>query len=272
MDIDKLNETLDLAEGLQNYKLTIITGRDRDSDGELTKETFKANNAVDAVLKVLKEYNTCCSGWFNGDYTEDELDETEKARNEKLYAAAESGDDQEECLKILSDLYDESMDITDYYDDIITIEGPNGIVFEDDKIDITGWFEDEEEIEDEGVDYKKDPKKEQINRQIIATNLEKFEQGLDDFISKGMELYLTRREEQNFSYGPRLDGYLSIKNNDDFSNTLGEISIQCKENQYSCNLFMDKQNINRSELTLDELLDIIEKNYKALLEHNKRVK
>ena len=57
LDINKLNETLDLAEGVQNYKLTIITGRDRDSDGVLQNITIKAENDLDALLQVFKGYD-----------------------------------------------------------------------------------------------------------------------------------------------------------------------------------------------------------------------
>lgn len=146
------NEPSVIMEALeQDYKLTIIVGRDRDSNGKLKEVSFKAKNDVDAFLQVLAKYDTCCSGYFNGDY-EGELDPEELERDQKIKAAAETGVNQEEVLQILSDLYNETMDISDYYDDIVTLTAPDGhIVFEDD-IDVDEWFEDEEYNDEDDFD------------------------------------------------------------------------------------------------------------------------
>lgn len=137
-----------IRESRNEYKLTIITGRDRDSNGQLTKTSFKAKNDVDAFYKVLAEYNTCCQGYFNGEYA-DELDEKEKEMMSKIHAAKETGKNQKEAIKIMSDLYNETMDISDYFDDIVTLNRPDGsIIFEDD-IDIEDWFDDDEYEDDE---------------------------------------------------------------------------------------------------------------------------
>lgn len=274
MDFKALKEELKEASKFlyesTEYKLTIITGRDRDSDGELTKTSFKAENDVDAVLKVLKEYNTCCSGWFNGDYTEDELDETEKARNEKLYAAAKSGNDQAECLKILYDLYDKSMDITDYYDDIITIEGPNGIVFEDDKIDITGWFEDEEEIEDDFGTYKENPKKTKSLMKQLEADEKRLKTEIEKLNKEGYTLFLTDRTINNYMQaGKDINFAISVKDTENFDDVIGRIYIKKQGDFFSLELFMDERNLYVHG-HLQEVIKAIKDNYNVAIEHKQK--
>lgn len=150
MDIKKLNEELKKLLEDNEYKLTIITDRDRDSNGKLTKDSFTAKNDVDAFYKILGEYNTCCQGYFDGGYEEEDLlDDRDKEIMEKINTARETGENQEEAIELMSNLYNEQMDISDYYDDIVTLTRPDGsIIFEDD-IDIESWFGDDEDDEEE---------------------------------------------------------------------------------------------------------------------------
>ena len=151
LDIKKLYETLDLAEGLQNYKLTIITGRDRDSIGDINKETFKAENDLKALLYVFEQYNLQNAGMFNGEYEEEDLIEEDKMLKETILDCVREKRIQQ-GVKLLTDLYFDNFDISDYYDDIVKLEGPNGVVIEDD-LDLSDWDEDEldtEDYEDEG--------------------------------------------------------------------------------------------------------------------------
>ena len=95
MDIDKLNETLDIAEGLNKYKLTIITGRDRDSIGDINKETFTAEDDLKALLYVFTNYNLQNAGMFNGDYDEEDLDDEDKALKEQILTCVKENKIQE---------------------------------------------------------------------------------------------------------------------------------------------------------------------------------
>ena len=138
MNIKKLNEELKKLLEDNEYKLTIITDRDRDSDGKLTTDSFTAKNDVDAFTKVLTKYDTCCSGYFNGEY--EELDDEEKEMMSKINAAKENGENQEEVIELMSNLYNDTMDISDYYDDIVTLTRPDGTILFEDDIDLESWF------------------------------------------------------------------------------------------------------------------------------------
>ena len=129
------------------YKITIITGRDRNSNGKLTKNSFEAKNDVDAFYKVLAKYDTCCQGYFNDDYADD-LDEKQKQMMSKINTARETGKNQEEAIKMMSDLYNRTMDISDYYDDIITLNRPDGSIIFEEPIDLGDWFSDDYENEE----------------------------------------------------------------------------------------------------------------------------
>ena len=143
----ELNETLEkFLETKGKYTLTIITGRDRDSIGEITKETFDAKNDLEALLYVFENYKLQNAGMFNGDYEDDELeDEDIELKNNILNCVKE--EKVEEGIKLLTDLYFDNFDISDYYDDIVSLEGSNGIVIEDD-IDLADWDDDELDTED----------------------------------------------------------------------------------------------------------------------------
>lgn len=142
-----LNEKLEkLFETKGKYILTIITGRDRDSIGDVTKKTFNAKNDLDALLYVFKNYNLQNAGMFNGDYEEDELEEDQIELKNNILKCVKEGKIQE-GIELLTDLYFDNFDISDYYDDIVCLEGPNGIIIEDD-IDLSDWDDDELDTED----------------------------------------------------------------------------------------------------------------------------
>lgn len=150
MDIKKLNEKLEkyIIDESNEYKLSIITDRDRDAYGELTKTTFTAKNDLEALLYVFKNYNLQNAGMFNGYYEDDELEEDDiELKNKILNCVKENK--IEEGIKLLTDLYFDGFDPSDYYDDIIRLENPQGkVIFED-----NGW--DESDFEDED-DYDED--------------------------------------------------------------------------------------------------------------------
>lgn len=148
-DYKKLNEEVEKFLEADGYKLTIITGRDRDSDGRITKDVITAKNDVDAFCKVLTEYGTCCSGYFNGEYELEELDDEEKEMIEKINVARETGENQEEAIELISNLYNDTMDISDYYDDIVTLNRPDGTILFEDDIDLESWFGGDDDDYDE---------------------------------------------------------------------------------------------------------------------------
>ena len=59
----------------------------------------------------------------------------------------------EEGVKLLTDLYFDNFDISDYYDDIISLTAPDGHVVIEDDIDIEDWFGDDYE---DDIDWEDD--------------------------------------------------------------------------------------------------------------------
>lgn len=184
-DFKALNEQLEkFLEAKGKYKLTIITGRDRDSIGDVTKKTFNAKNDLDALLYVFKNYKLQNAGMFNGYYEDDELeDEDIELKNNILKCVKE--DKVEEGIKLLTDLYFDNFDISDYYDDIVKLEGPNGVIIEDD-LDLSDWEDEEEQFDkaDSFVDTQDDDKEERIKRakeqeKIVLDMLKNLEKPLE---------------------------------------------------------------------------------------------
>ena len=140
--IRTLNEKLDKFIESNDYKLTIIVGRDRDSDGELAEENIKAENDLKALLYVFENYNLQNAGMFNGYYDDDELEEDDiELKNKILNCVKENK--IEEGVKLLTDLYFNNFDISDYYADIVKLEAPDGHIVIEDDIDVEGWFGDD---------------------------------------------------------------------------------------------------------------------------------
>lgn len=202
-----LNEKLEkLFETKGKYILTIITGRDRDSIGDVTKKTFNAKNDLDALLYVFKNYNLQNAGMFNGDYEEDELEEDQIELKNNILKCVKEGKIQE-GIELLTDLYFDNFDISDYYDDIVSLEGPNGIIIEDD-IDLSDWDDDELDTEDyedqfdkadSFVDTQDDDKEERIKRakeqeKIVLDMLKNLEKPLEakdhTVYATGLTVYL----------------------------------------------------------------------------------
>ena len=167
MDFLKINENLINASKFlyesNDYKLTIITGRDRDSIGVLQNITIKAENDLDALLQVFKGYDLQNAGMFNGEYTDEDLTEEDKRLKEQILTCVKQNK-IEEGVKLLTDLYFDNFDISDYYADIVKLEGPNGVVIEDD-LDLSDWDDDELDTEDYEDDFK--DKKEKKTKQDI---------------------------------------------------------------------------------------------------------
>lgn len=141
--LKKLNEALEkhIVNESSDYKLTIITDRDRDDGGKKRTRSIKADNDLEALLKVFKKYDV------NNKYivTENpiDLDDEDKEKRQKI----------DNCIKnqhiktgveMLTDLYFDGFDPSDYLDDIIKLEGPNGVVIED-----IYWDQEDETQEDE---------------------------------------------------------------------------------------------------------------------------
>ena len=156
--LDELEEEEDMDESVlkesqDEYKLVIITGRGRGDDGKLTKESFQADNDLAALLYVFENYDLQNAGMFNGDYEDDDLEEDDiELKNNILNCVKENK--IEEGVKLLTDLYFDNFDISDYYDDIISLTAPDGHVVIEDDIDIEDWFGDD--YEDDDIDWEDD--------------------------------------------------------------------------------------------------------------------
>lgn len=156
--LDELEEEEDMDESVLKesqgeYKLVIITGRGRGDDGKLTKESFQADNDLAALLYVFENYDLQNAGMFNGDYEDDDLEEDDiELKNNILNCVKENK--IEEGVKLLTDLYFDNFDISDYYDDIISLTAPDGHVVIEDDIDIEDWFGDD--YEDDDIDWEDD--------------------------------------------------------------------------------------------------------------------
>ena len=151
MDFLKINENLTKVSKFlyesNDYKLTIITGRDRDSDGVLQNITIKAENDLDALLQVFKGYDLQNAGMFNGEYTDEDLTEEDKQLKERILNCVKENK-IEEGVKLLTDLYFDNFDISDYYADIVKLEAPDGHIVIEDDIDVEEWFGDDYEDEE----------------------------------------------------------------------------------------------------------------------------
>ena len=146
-----------LKESQDEYKLVIITGRGRGDDGKLTKESFQDDKDLAALLHVFENYDLQNAGMFNGDYEDDDLEEDDiELKNNILNCVKENK--IEEGVKLLTDLYFDNFDISDYYDDIISLTAPDGHVVIEGDIDIEDWFGDdyEDDIDWEDADDEDD--------------------------------------------------------------------------------------------------------------------
>lgn len=259
LDINKLNETLDLAEGVQNYKLTIITGRDRDSDGVLQNITIKAENDLDALLQVFKGYDLQNAGMFNGDYEDADLDEGDKQLKERILNCVKENK-IEEGVKLLTDLYFNNFDISDYYADIVKLEAPDGhIVIEDTNLDITGWFEDEDIISDEEELHVSDLDRCLQLLYTVKTNMKV----LDD-----KEFFIVDEEKFN----NRLTCNLALKDSNSYDDVIASVTIYGEEPQetaFSINLYLDERNKQIHKVSIDEVEQALKDNWDALVQHNK---
>ena len=147
MDFLKINENLTKASKFlcesNDYKLTIITGRDRDSDGKLETVTIKAESDFDALFQVFEDYNLQNAGMFNGAYEDDEIEGEDEVLRQKILDCVGEPSKVKEGVKLLTDLYFNNFDISDYYDDIVKLEAPDGHIVIDGDIDVEKWFGDD---------------------------------------------------------------------------------------------------------------------------------
>lgn len=166
-DIEDLENDMDesvLKESQGEYKLVIITGRGRGDDGKLTKESFQADNDLAALLYVFENYDLQNAGMFNGDYEDDDLEEDDiELKNNILNCVKENK--IEEGVKLLTDLYFDNFDISDYYDDIISLTAPDGHVVIEDDIDIEDWFGDDYE---DDIDWEDEEDEDDMDESILT--------------------------------------------------------------------------------------------------------
>ena len=167
MDFLKINENLTKASKFlyesNDYKLTIITGRDRDSDGKLETVTIKAESDFDALFQVFEDYNLQNAGMFNGAYEDDEIEGEDEVLRQKILDCVGEPSKVKEGVKLLTDLYFDNFDISDYYDDIVKLEAPDGHVVIEDDIDLTGWFGDDYEDEEANKNSNKRTKQDMLD-------------------------------------------------------------------------------------------------------------
>ena len=167
--LDELEEEEDMDESVLKesqgeYKLVIITGRGRGDDGKLTKESFQADNDLAALLYVFENYDLQNAGMFNGDYEDDDLEEDDiELKNNILNCVKENK--IEEGVKLLTDLYFDNFDISDYYDDIISLTAPDGHVVIEDDIDIEDWFGDDYE---DDIDWEDEEDEDDMDESILT--------------------------------------------------------------------------------------------------------
>ena len=167
--LDELEEEEDMDESVLKesegeYKLVIITGRGRGDDGKLTKESFQADNDLAALLYVFQNYDLQNAGMFNGDYEDDDLEEDDiELKNNILNCVKENK--IEEGVKLLTDLYFDNFDISDYYDDIISLTAPDGHVVIEDDIDIEDWFGDDYE---DDIDWEDEEDEDDMDESILT--------------------------------------------------------------------------------------------------------
>lgn len=163
-DEEDMDESV-LKESQDEYKLVIITGRGRGEDGKLTKESFQADNDLAALLYVFENYDLQNAGMFNGDYEDDDLEEDDiELKNNILNCVKENK--IEEGVKLLTDLYFDNFDISDYYDDIISLTAPDGHVVIEDDIDIEDWFGDD--YEDDDIDWEDEEDEDDMDESILT--------------------------------------------------------------------------------------------------------
>ena len=166
-DMQDLEDNMDesvLKESQDEYKLVIITGRGRGDDGKLTKESFQADNDLAALLHVFENYDLQNAGMFNGEYEDDDLEEDDiELKNNILNCVKENK--IEEGVKLLTDLYFDNFDISDYYDDIISLTAPDGHVVIEDDIDIEDWFGDDYE---DDIDWEDEEDEDDMDESILT--------------------------------------------------------------------------------------------------------
>lgn len=162
-DEEDMDESV-LKESQGEYKLVIITGRGRGDDGKLTKESFQADNDLAALLHVFENYDLQNAGMFNGDYEDDDLEEDDiELKNNILNCVKENK--IEDGVKLLTDLYFDNFDISDYYDDIISLTAPDGHVVIEDDIDIEDWFGDDYE---DDIDWEDEEDEDDMDESILT--------------------------------------------------------------------------------------------------------
>lgn len=162
-DEENMHESI-MKESQGDYKLVIITGRGRGDDGKLTKESFQADNDLAALLYVFENYDLQNAGMFNGDYEDDDLEEDDiELKNNILNCVKENK--IEEGVKLLTDLYFDNFDISDYYDDIISLTAPDGHIVIEDDIDIEDWFEDDYE---DDIDWEDEEDEDDMDESILT--------------------------------------------------------------------------------------------------------
>ena len=197
----------------KDYKLTIITGRDRDFDGVLQNMTINAENDLEALLYVFKNYDLQNAGMFNGDYEEEDLTEEDKQLKQNILNCVKENK-IEEGVKLLTDLYFDNFDISDYYANIVKLEAPDGhIVFEDKDLDYGDMYDNGIPAPDE--DEEDDNETILINMFTEALNM--------------LQANYTLSNEQRFDEFWKLDIVPFIDGKEQPDNKLGWIQIHVKD-------------------------------------------
>ena len=143
-DFKVLNEKLEKLLETNEYELAIIEGRARDLHGNLEKHKFTAKNDLDAMIQIFKKYDLQNSYYFT-ETTEDLEEEYGEEYVEKRDAVLKCLEENkiDEGVKLITEIYYDDFDPSDYYDNIIKLTAPDGhIVFEDDGE--SGLYDDEQ--------------------------------------------------------------------------------------------------------------------------------
>ena len=118
----------------------IITGRDRDEGGYIEEKTINATSDLEALLYVIKNYDLPITDYFNDPESYDEEGIKE------ILDKVNSNDDQ--AVELIKNLYFETLDVSDYYDMIVSLKSPSGEIIIKDDVDLSYFQDEDDEDED----------------------------------------------------------------------------------------------------------------------------
>jgi hypothetical protein len=112
------------------YNVKMLVDDDRYSNGVIKKAIIRANNDLEAFIKVILKFNTPCSDCFNPEFVDEQDYETLEIVEKIVYAINNEKSDKYN-ISLLTNLYNDMLDDAGY-DRIISLISTDGnIVFQD---------------------------------------------------------------------------------------------------------------------------------------------